>query len=217
LCHGIELSANWHGRSIHIVGLNIDLGCGELLEAIRTQQETRLGRAELIAARLAKLGFEGTLEGARAVAGNDNIGRPHFAKYLVSIRAVRDERQAFRKLLGRGKPGDVQRCWPNVRTVVSWIRHANGTPVLAHPAHYKLTNAKLGILTDEFIDSGGEALEVVSGKQAPGLTRKLSDLAIAKKLLASTGSDFHRPGNSWSEVGAQSAIPGHLTPVWDAW
>jgi hypothetical protein len=218
ICHGIELSANWHGRSVHIVGLNIDLGSDELRAAVAAQQYTRVGRAELIGARLAKKGIEGAMAGAMAIAGNNNnIGRPHFAKFLVSIGAVRDERQAFKRFLGQGKVGDIQRVWPDIGTVTAWILAAGGTPVLAHPGHYKLTNAKLGILADEFIQAGGNALEVVSGKQSSDLTRKLAELAAAKGLLASTGSDFHRPNAAWSELGRQTALPENLNPVWDAW
>ena len=94
---------------------------------------------------------------------------------------------------------------------------AGGTAVLAHPAQYKMTNAKLGNLADEFVQAGGTALEVVSGKQAPDLTRRLGELANAKHLLGSSGSDFHRPGLAWSELGQQSALPADVRPVWDAW
>jgi hypothetical protein len=217
ICYGIELSANWHGRSIHVVGLNIQTDCEVMRLAVSQQQQARLERAGIIAARLASKGFDGALAGARGIAGSDNIGRPHFAKFLVSIAAVRDERQAFRKYLGRGKAGDVHRGWPTVAAVVAWIRDAGGTAVLAHPAHYQLTNTRLGILADEFVAAGGGAIEVVSGRQLPELTRKLADLANAKCLLASSGSDFHRPGQPWSELGQQSALPGNVRPVWDAW
>ncbi|MDH4046603.1 MAG: PHP domain-containing protein [Gammaproteobacteria bacterium] len=217
LCPGVELSANWHGRSVHVVGLRIRLESSSLLKELEAQQNSRVERAEQIAGRLEKKGFDHAMEGARAFAGGDNIGRPHFAKFLVSIAAVRDERQAFKRYLGRGKIGDIQRGWPPVASVTSWIRDAGGMAVLAHPAHYRLTNTKLGVLADEFVEAGGTAMEVVSGKQSPELTRKLAELAAEKGLLASTGSDFHRPGAAWSELGRQTALPSHLKPVWDAW
>jgi predicted metal-dependent phosphoesterase TrpH len=217
LCRGIELSANWNGRSVHIVGLNIRPECQALRAGLAGQQQSRLRRAELIAGRLAKQGIAGTLEGARSIAGSDNIGRPHFAKFLVASGVVRDYKQAFRRFLGAGKAGDIQRIWPEIGTVISWIRESGGTAVLAHPGHYKLTNSKLRVLADEFIAAGGTAVEVISGRQTADLTRKLATLSVEKNLLASTGSDFHRPGNKWADLGRQSALPEHLTPVWDAW
>jgi hypothetical protein len=34
-------------------------------------------------------------------------------------------------------------------------------------------------------------------------------------LLASCGSDFHEPGNPWSELGRFRALPAYLAPVWE--
>lgn len=217
LCHGIELSASWQGRGVHIVGLNLDPGGDGLQQALAAQRQSRLQRAEQIARRLAGKGIRGALAGAAAIAGNSIIGRPHFARFLVESGAVRDVQQAFRRYLGRGKPGDVDGNWPPLGVVTAWIRDAGGTAVLAHPAHYGLTNSKLGRLADEFVLAGGAALEVVSGSQAPAITRRLADLANNRQLLASTGSDFHRPGPAWSELGRQSALPADVSPVWDSW
>jgi predicted metal-dependent phosphoesterase TrpH len=80
-----------------------------------------------------------------------------------------------------------------------------------------MTNTKLAALVDDFLEGGGLGIEVVSGKQAPELTKKLAELCVSKGLLASTGSDFHRPGQQWSDVGRQSAMPGQLKPVWNHW
>lgn len=217
LCYGIELSASWHGRSVHIVGLNLRPQCEGLRTALESQQQSRRQRAEVIAKRLSQKGIKDALAGATAYAGKGMIGRPHFARFLVASGKVRDEQQAFRRYLGSGKAGDVQSGWPTVGTVTSWIRDSGGTAVLAHPAQYKMTNAKLGNLADEFVQAGGTAVEVVSGKQAPELTRRLAELANAKHLLASSGSDFHRPGQAWSELGRQSALPADVRPVWDTW
>jgi 3',5'-nucleoside bisphosphate phosphatase len=217
ICRGVELSAQWNGRSVHVVGLNIRLDAPNLSGALAAQRDTRSTRAALIARRLKQKGIDGALQGAQSFAGNGNIGRPHFAKFLVRTGVVRDEQQAFRKYLGKSKIGDVQQVWPDIATVTGWILDAGGTPVLAHPAQYKMTNAKLAVLVDEFVASGGRAIEVVSGRQTPDLTRKLAELAIDKGLLASTGSDFHRPGQHWSDLGRQSPLPTQVKPVWDAW
>lgn len=217
IVRGIEFSAQWNGRSIHIVGLNINLAASELPSILAAQRRVRLERAATIARRLKQKGIDGALEGARQWARNDNVGRPHFAKFLVAAGKVRDEQQAFKRFLGKGKVGDVQQMWPAIGTVTEWIRDAGGTPVLAHPAHYKMTNTKLDTLVDEFRHCGGQAIEVVSGRQTAEMTRKLAELSVTKGLLASTGSDFHRPGLQWSDIGKQPMLPEHLKPVWDAW
>ena len=214
LISGIELSTQWRGVNIHIVGLNFDLGSDAITEAEQHQQALRLQRAEKIAEKLAKAGIPDTLAGATAIAGNSTIGRPHFAQHLVNIGAVDDIQQAFKKYLGSGKPGDIKQLWPPLSRIVEWIRGAGGIAVLAHPAKYKLTNTKLGYLCDDFVEAGGQGFEVSSGLQQPAVTKLMAHICKQKKLLASCGSDFHQPGQQWAELGRYSPIPENLETVW---
>jgi hypothetical protein len=34
------------------------------------------------------------------------------------------------------------------------------------------------------------------------------------KLLASRGSDFHGPGESWMDIGKMPVLPDDLTSIW---
>lgn len=217
LIPGIELSTYWSKRGIHVVGLNIDPDCPELAAGICEQQRARERRAEKIAARLQRAGCGETLEGARREAGDGAIGRPHFARHLLAAGQVRTVREAFRKYLGNGKPGDVRSEWASLDTVVRWIRSAGGAAVLAHPAHYKMTRTKLVELIRDFRAAGGEAIEVVSGRQDAATTARLARLAADSGCAASTGSDFHRPGGHWADVGGQPALPPACRPVWQLW
>ncbi|RLA29581.1 MAG: phosphatase [Gammaproteobacteria bacterium] len=214
---GIELSTSWAGRNIHIVGLNIDPNNSDLVNGIRQQKLARLQRAEKIAARLEKKGMDNPLEDVTKLANGSNIGRPHFARYLVEKGIVADFSQAFRKYLGNGKAGDVRQFWSPMEDIIEWILAAGGTAVLAHPAHYKLTNTRLRLLTEDFISAGGQALEIVSGIQTKQLTDKLMRLCDDLQLMASCGSDFHTPGNSWSEIGKFTRLPANCRPVWENW
>ncbi len=212
---GIEFSTRWRGHTIHVVGLGIDLGCRALAAAVARQQSARVERAAVIARRLEKLGFTDMLAGARRIAGSAPVGRPHFAQYLVRTGQVRSISTAFRKYLGPGKPGDVRHHWPDLATGVDWIRAAGGTAVLAHPGKYRMTAAKLGALTDEFRACGGRALEVLCGQQPRDLTHRLARICNDHGLHASCGSDFHAPGQPWSELGRFGRLPDGCRPVWE--
>lgn len=214
---GIELSTTWAGRGVHVVGLNIDPSNGVLRAGIDAQQAARATRAATIARRLEKLGFGNALADVIETAGTAGVGRPHFARYLVDNGYVKDSATAFRKYLGDGKPGDVRSGWASLDEVVRWIRAAGGSAVLAHPAKYRLTRTKLCSLLDDFVAAGGVALEVISGPQEPGITRRLAALANDFGLAASIGSDFHHPTSAWSAPGRFAAMPGSLRPVWDLW
>ena len=105
---GIELSSQWNRRGVHIVGLNVELHSNSIVEAVTKQSKAREGRGEIIAERLARLGFADCLEGAKSFSNGPQVGRPHFAQHLVAIGAVSNIQQAFKRYLGAGKVGDVK-------------------------------------------------------------------------------------------------------------
>jgi predicted metal-dependent phosphoesterase TrpH len=212
---GIEFSAQWRGRGIHILGLQVDIQAPILKEAVAQQTQTRTERAKTIAQRLEKAGVRGAWEGAQRFANGAAIGRPHFANYMIEQGHVANFAQAFKKYLGAGKIGDVKEGWPPIETVVKWVVESGGIAVVAHPDKYGLTRTKLYELLQDFVDAGGTALEVVSGQQDSSVTDKLARAAKDFSLLASCGSDFHAPGKSWQTLGNYSPLPASCEPVWN--
>ncbi|MEJ2417049.1 MAG: PHP domain-containing protein [Exilibacterium sp.] len=69
LIAGIEVSSQWQGRGVHILGLNVDPAHAAMVAAVEHQSHMRLERAQRIDERLRKVGIEGALAGARALAG----------------------------------------------------------------------------------------------------------------------------------------------------
>ena len=215
LIPGIELSTQWENTGIHVLGLNIDLDSDAIRTGARSQSEARLARARIIGEKLAKQGIEDAFTGAKELSIGGYIGRPHFAQHIVNIGKVSSIQAAFKKYLGAGKTGDVKQHWAELPQIIQWIRDANGIAVLAHPLKYKLTGTKLRRLLDSFLQAGGQGMEVVSGRQLQQPTKHLADLCEQKNLLASVGSDFHRPSKHWAELGAFPPLPDNVTPVWD--
>lgn len=215
LIPGVEFSTTWNSLGIHIVGLNVDPWHDALQTGVQFQQMARAQRAKAIAEQLEQLGHSGSLTAATGYAGDAAVGRPHFARFLVETGAVSTIEQAFKRYLGAGKPGDVREHWADLETVVGWICAAGGVAVLAHPLKYRLTRTRLKRLLNAFIAAGGQALEVVSGQQTQFQTQDLAKLAQAHNLAASCGSDFHRPGPTWSELGRFHPLPQTAQPVWD--
>lgn len=214
---GIELSSVWKGRNIHVLGLNIDIESPALKAVLETQAKARLARAKTISQKLAKAGVAGAWEGVQHYAKGDNIGRPHFAQYLVDSGYVNNFAQAFKRYLGTGKIGDVKQQWPELAAVITWVNAAGGTAVLAHPDKYGLTRTKLYALLQDFVDAGGTGIEVVSGTQQPTVTSKLIRAALDFSLLVSCGSDFHSSENGWQSPGKMSELPQGYKTVWDDW
>lgn len=215
LVTGVELSCQWNGATIHVLGYDFDPQVPALQQAIETLHEGRWQRAELIATRLAAKGMSGALEGARQIQkalgeSNNAPARPHFAEYLVQAGYVKDRADAFRKWLGSGKLGDVKQHWPELEACVGTLKSAGAWISLAHPMQYDFTRSKRRRLVSSFVQAGGHALEVVNGLQPPEQIGTLSILTREFDLLASAGSDFHAPAN-WSELGVYRPIPEDLS------
>ncbi len=216
LISGVELSCVWSGVLVHIVGLGFDADSPFLRDKLRQQQLARIERAQLIGEKLKKYGFPGGFEYASTLAGESQVGRPHFARFMVEMGHVDTIQAAFKKYLGAGKPGDVKHTWPAMNSVVDWIKSCGGVAVVAHPLHYKITATKLRALLTDFKSAGGQAVEVISGRQMQDKTQYLAQLAEQFELHASVGSDFHKPGTSWSEIGNAGSLPSRCVPVWSA-
>ena len=129
--------------------------------------------------------------------------------------AVKDESSAFKKYLVMGKPAYVSTNWCSVEESIQWIADAGGVSVLAHPGKYKMTHTKLRRLASCFALAGGNSLEVVSGLRHRDEVNRLAKLAEDLGLKASMGSDFHRPGETWQELGKMSVLPQSCETLWD--
>jgi predicted metal-dependent phosphoesterase TrpH len=214
---GVEVSVTWQARTVHIVGLNVDPRSTALEEGLASLRTFRGWRAEEIGRRLAKHGIEGAYEGARRLAGGTIVSRTHFARYIAAQVRAKSIHDVFRHFLVRNKPGHVPGQWADLEDAVSWIRHAGGQAVVAHPARYRLTGTRLQTLLGEFREYGGEGIEVVSGSHTPDDCRTMAGQAGEHKLRASAGSDYHGPENPWIELGRLPALPKSCTPIWADW
>lgn len=217
LIPGIEFSCQWSGTTIHILGLNMDCEHPVMRSALDTMANARRERGEKIADRLAARGFAGAREGAIAKAGSSQLGRPHFADWMVEQGHARDHSQAFDRYLGQGKTGDVKAFWPELAEVTRWITSSGGVAVIAHPLKYRFTGMKLRRLVAAFVAAGGCAIEVLSGKQTSDQTTQLCRLASSFDLEVSAGSDFHRDAPYSPPLGVESAPFDGLRPVWERW
>ncbi|WP_257263295.1 PHP domain-containing protein [Endozoicomonas sp. ONNA2] len=237
LITGIELSTAWAGAEIHIVGLNFSLDHSDLEMVVKAQGECRRKRSHHIAERLASrlpdwnAGqiFQKVLEGAVAQQRSSRygfplqpddvqLGRPHFARWLISEARCHDMDAAFRQYLGNNKIGNLKAFWPKMSQGVARIRALGGIAVLAHPGKYRLTATRLRALIKDFTLAGGHALEVQGSNHPRSQVEQMARYCREFNLMASQGSDFHNPDYPWVDIGRlPSTLPENLTPVWTTW
>lgn len=213
---GIEISVTWGSNTIHVVGLNIDAANQQLQNGLVKLREFRDWRAREIGRRLEKRRIPGAYEGALKHAQGRVVSRTHFAHFLAENGYASSVREVFRHYLRRNKPGHVPGNWAALEEAVGWITAAGGQAVIAHPARYELSATKRRRLLGEFVECGGEGIEVVSGSHTPEECKTTAKYARDFGLLASVGSDFHGPENPWVELGRLRPLPEGCLPVWES-
>ncbi|HBA82961.1 MAG TPA: hypothetical protein DCZ95_02590 [Verrucomicrobia bacterium] len=188
---GVEISADFHGGTMHMLGYFIrfeDPALNEHLEWIRNGREMR--NAEILH-KLNALGCHITWEQVVSFSGEDVVGRPHFAQAMIASGFVSNKDQAFDKYLGRGKPAYADRRRLSPAASVKLIRDAGGVPVLAHPFTLNLGSQPLHTLLIELRAAGLEGLEAYYPEHNPAMHKEYLNLAKDMNLVATGGSDFH--------------------------
>lgn len=216
LIAGVEISVSWEGHTLHVVGLRVDSANPVLIRGLHENRSGRYARAERMAAGLATIGIPHALEGARAYVTNPElVSRTHFARFLVESGRARSTQAVFEQYLGEGKPGYVQHQWASLDDAVEWITVAGGMPVIAHPGRYKMNEPTRRKLLARFKELGGAGVEVVTGSHTPDQYEYWAHRAAEYGFLASVGSDFHGPRESYRDLGELPPLPRGCTPIWE--
>ncbi|MBR1396559.1 MAG: PHP domain-containing protein [Selenomonadaceae bacterium] len=185
---GIEFSASNPDHDIHIVGYNIDIYNGNLLDKLNDVIEARWTRFSEILDKLQSNGLSIKETDVLKIAGTSrSIGRSHIARALVRNGCFKTVREAFDKMLQKGKPAYVPRYLLELEEIIELIHRAGGTAVLAHPKLIGDDNLVEEICTNHHID----AIEAFYPKHTVEDTNLYIETAKKFNLLITGGSDFH--------------------------
>lgn len=216
LIPGVEVSATWAGRTIHVLGLGIDPLDAQLLKGLAEQTASRLRRAIRISEGLGIAGIADAFPAAVKHATESGVpGRGHFARLIVERGHARDVKSAFSRFLAPGKVGFVAEEWATLQDVLTWIEGAGGCAVLAHPESYRLSTLQMHALLEQFKATGGDAIEYGAGSAKA--RERIWRLARYFGLALSVGSDFHAPTPGAAELGEVPRLPDGARAVWQRW
>ena len=183
---GIEFKVA-HEREIHLVGYNIDIYNGKLLERLTELLDARWIRFSEIVKKLQANGCQIREADVLKIAGTSrSIGRSHIARALVKNGCFKTIREAFDKMLQRNKAAYVPRYLLSLEEIINLIHKAGGIVCLAHP---KLIGDDR--LVEELCQSGIDAVEVFYPCHEPEDVTRYIKLADQYNLLTTGGSDFH--------------------------
>ena len=188
---GVELSTEYRGKDIHIVGLFIDWQNREFADRLRGFADARIYRIRKMCSLLTEYGCPVSYEDLEAAFPDTVITRAHFAQYLLDRGMISSIDEAFRKLIGDDCPCFVPREKITPHDAVRFLLRFGGVPILAHPLQYKMGETELDALVASLTGLGLDGIEVYYSTHRQADTANLSRIAEKYGLLLSGGSDFH--------------------------
>ncbi|MDR2935462.1 MAG: PHP domain-containing protein [Candidatus Adiutrix sp.] len=199
LIGGVEISLE-HSGTFHLLGLNVagDAGIPAELDRLKT---FRVERNLRMLDKIGRLGYRLPWEALLKVSQGGQMGRPHFAALLVERGFFRTRDEAFDKLLGKGRPGYVNKTRLSPGEGLAMIRAAGWAPVLAHPMSLGLPPEDWPAWLGRLKDDGLVGLEVYHPSQGPDQSTFFLDLARRFNLIPTAGSDFHGEAAPASPLG----------------
>jgi predicted metal-dependent phosphoesterase TrpH len=189
LVPGLEATAVWQGRDVHVLGYWIDPAHPPLMAFLAAQRERRVARVRAIGAALTQAGAAVDLEpllaqvSARAGAA---VGRPGVAQALVAAGHASSVQDAFDRLLGEGCPAYVARTGVPPEAVCAVIHAAGGVASLAHPGVTRRDDC-----LEDWAQGALDALEAYHSDHSEAEQTLYLERARQLGLAVSGGSDFH--------------------------
>jgi len=183
---GVELTADYSGTEIHILGYFIDYKKDWFLKKLKQLRDVRRIRFSQMVEKLKKFGINidsGNLINKNSVS---SIGRLHLAQELYQKGHVTSVKEAFTRYLGDGKPCYVKKEPLMPQDAVSMINELGGVSVLAHPHLLGDDN-----LVSDIIKQGIEGIEVYRFEHNESVRDKYLALASEYNLVVTGGSDCH--------------------------
>lgn len=184
---GIELSTEYNGESIHVLGFfNKESYNNPRLNIILEEfKEKRISRAYKIVENLKKF-HNIELDINKVLSnGKDTIARPHIAKAIIDAGYPYDHDYIFKNFIGNDCPAYVPSTKLSTIDGIKLLKEFNALVFLAHPVLVKKTPV------EDLLKLGFDGLEAIYYKNTPSDTDKFLDLAMKMNLYISCGSDCH--------------------------
>ncbi len=188
---GIELSTEYQGKDIHIVGLYIDYTSQIFTDTLKEFVASRDNRNRKMCKLLAEHEIDITYEKLIEEFPDCVITRAHYARYMLNHGYIKSMTEAFDKYIGDHCDCYVPREKITPQDGIAMILEAGGIPILAHPILYRMSDARLEELIARLKESGLMGIEAIYTTNTPAEERQTRKLAAKYHLLISGGSDFH--------------------------
>jgi predicted metal-dependent phosphoesterase TrpH len=206
---GVEISAGFAGREIHLLGYFIRADHSELNSALARLCERRRERFRDFVAKLADCGTPLPEDRVRLTEETaPSLGRRHVAGLLEACGLARSRAEAFHKFLWAVGGRVLPKLLLPADEAIRLVRAAGGVAALAHPPpdfteEHLRTLAGFGLSAVE--------TEYPWGRNSPAA--RLRELAGRLGLAVTGGSDCHGPHPSHRVVGSYGVTVEQLAAL----
>lgn len=199
---GVELSTEYNGTEIHVVGLYIDYHNEPFIEHLKNFQDCRDNRNLKMIEKLQEEGFSITADELYEKFGDCVLTRAHIARHLVDTKQVKELSVVFDKYIGNGCKCYVER--PKITPVdaVKLIHSTGGTAILAHPCLYKMKRTELLLMVEQMAQVGLDGIEAIYSCNQGSDEKDFTELAARYGMVVSGGSDFHGSNKPYIKLGS---------------
>ncbi|MFX1263774.1 MAG: PHP domain-containing protein [Promethearchaeota archaeon] len=190
---GVEISTEEDDKEVHVLGYFVPLNSEKLRDRLETLSTAREVRFPKMVEKLRKLGIEvRQKEVDEVLQGVESPGRPHLARLLVRMGAVKDTTEAFRLYLGNGKPAYVKKERMGTVEAIRLLRSVGGVPVIAHPLTIETPDLR-GFI-EKLQKAGAVGVEVEYDYVTVGIAGTPEDVRATIQglgFIETGGSDYH--------------------------
>ncbi len=205
---GVELSCEYNGVEIHVLGYFIDTTSSELQSLLNQQKLYRRERMGEIISRLNKDGIKLSLENVTSYAKGGVVGRPHLASVLIKQGYAKNLQDVYKRFIGKHCPYYVPTRRLKISEAIEIIRSSSGLPVLAHPIF--VPEELLIELLENFAFWG---IETYYPEHSVRFISYLESLAQQFSLVKTGGSDFHGSAKKEDFLGKIGLKQAQLKPL----
>jgi len=201
---GVELEVESETGEFHLLGLGFSQWSGGWTDGLKVLQGLREARNRRIFAKMVEAGIRAEYDDILALADGGQVGRPHFARFLVNRGKVPTLQEAFNQFLGRGQLFYEKKAALPLDQAVSLIHSGGGLAIIAHPMSLQLGFPDLEVKLGEWKARGLDGLEAWHPGAEPRYCRRLEGLGVRWGLKISAGSDFHGENRPDRQLGLTS-------------
>lgn len=200
---GIEFSADFYGKELHILGYYLDPYHPHLKKKLEELVKARHTRNQEMLDKLATLGFPLTYEALYDGCSDTTIlTRAHFAKAMLKKDYISDRKEAFSLYIGDGKPAYVPKKRFTTKECIDLIHEAGGLAVLAHPMLYGYHQKDVTQLIRGLSSEGLDGVECIYSTHSKDEENHLLQVCSNLKLFPTGGSDFHGNNKPLIDLGS---------------